>query len=81
MVIISKAMIKKLDELKAKENMDKNLDALSKELKNYAFNYCQKQHKKFMSYLVSESDKPNKNKRVILSDGISFGDSIKSKMN
>ena len=32
MVIISKAMIKKLDELKAKENMDKNLDALNKEL-------------------------------------------------
>ena len=69
MVIISKAMIKKLDELKAKENMDKNLDALNKDLK------------KFMSHLVSESDKPNKNKRIILSDGISFGDSIKSKMN
>lgn len=78
MVIISKAMIKKLNELKVKENMDKNLDALNKEL---CFQLLPKTTQKFMSYLVSESDKPNKNKRIILSDGISFGDSIKSKMN
>lgn len=78
MVIISKAMIKKLDELKAKENMNKNLDVLRN---NEFFQLYPKTTQDFMSYLVSESNKPNKNKRIILSDGISFGDSIKSKMN
>ena len=63
MVIISKTMIKKLDELKAKENMDKNLDALNKEL---CSQLLPKTTQNFMSYLVSESNKPNKNKRIIL---------------
>ena len=76
MIIISQALLKKLDELKAKENMDKNLDKLKKDL---CFQLLPETTQDFMSYLVSKSNKPNKNKRVILHDGISFGDSIKSK--
>ena len=78
MVIISKEMIKKLDELKAKENVDKNLDALRN---NEFFQLYPKTTQDFMSYLISKSNKPNANKRIILHDGISFGDSIKSKTN